>query len=70
MQRTVTALVVVLTLSNVAWAAPAAWYRWKSTESDQTICAQIAPGPGWTVFKGPYEDAQCKKAGNPGSAWK
>lgn len=56
--------------SVLAEAAPAAWYRWRSPEAERDICAQIMPGPGWVIVKGPYEDAHCKKPGTPGNAWK
>ncbi len=48
-----------------AWAEPAAWYRWRSEESNVDICSQTPPGEGWVAVKGPYQDAVCKKPGVP-----
>ena len=38
-------------------AGPAAWYKWRSVESDIDICSQISPGDGWVAVKGPFQDA-------------
>lgn len=46
-------------------AGPAAWYKWRSVESDIDICSQISPGDGWVAVKGPFQDAVCKKQGVP-----
>ncbi|WP_211364161.1 hypothetical protein [Propionivibrio limicola] len=47
------------------FAAPAAWFKWRSTADNMMICAQTSPGPGWVAVKGPYQDAHCKKEGSP-----
>lgn len=46
---------------TLAWAEPAAWYKWHSPEADYDVCAQFPPGDGWVVVKGPFEDSACKK---------
>ncbi len=58
-------LISLLFFCSSLWANPAAWYRWRSAESDVDICAQVSPGEGWVVAKGPYQDAICKKPGVP-----
>ena len=50
---------------EMALAIPAAWYRWQSPESDVIVCSQISPGDGWVATKGPFQDASCKKLGDP-----
>jgi len=52
-------------LCSSSWAGPAAWYKWHSGDNDFDICSQTSPGDGWVPFKGPYEDALCKKLGVP-----
>lgn len=52
-------LVLILFLSLPALARPAPWYRWESRLDGARICAQVAPGEGWTQVGGPYRDAQC-----------
>ncbi|MDO9102547.1 MAG: hypothetical protein Q7J20_00835 [Candidatus Nitrotoga sp.] len=42
-----------------AFAAPAAWYQWKSKLNDERYCAQTSPGYGWKQDNGPYKDARC-----------
>lgn len=56
---------VLLSICVGAWAAPAAWYIWRSPVNDYNICAQISPGDGWRKVKGPFQDAHCKKQGVP-----
>lgn len=73
MNKTSTGLRLALLLSafsTLAEAVPAAWYRWRSPAADRDICAQIMPGPGWVIVKGPYEDALCQKQGKPSDTWK
>ena len=60
-----TALLVCTAWCAQAWADPAAWYLWRSPESPSAICSQLAPGEGWVVIKGPYQDGVCKKPGVP-----
>ena len=57
-------------LSISVWAAPAPWFQWRSPDADHDICAQTSPGDGWIRIKGPFEDANCKKAGAPSGNWK
>ena len=58
-----TALFACTAWCALAWADPAAWYLWRSPESPSAICSQLAPGEGWVVIKGPYQDGVCKKPG-------
>jgi len=46
-------------------AGPAPWYKWRSPVNDYFICSQTPPGDGWVIFKGPFQDAHCSKAGVP-----
>ncbi len=46
---------------SLAQAEPAAWFRWHSPQADYEVCAQFAPGSGWIIVKGPFEDSGCKK---------
>jgi len=56
------AFLAALTLCcSALWAGPAPWYKWRSPESDYGIRAQTAPGDGWVIAKGPFEDSACKK---------
>jgi len=52
---------VLLSLSTLAWAGNAGWYRWESKTGDRFVCAQSSPGEGWTKFAGPFRDAACSK---------
>lgn len=47
---------------SIAFAAPAAWFKWHSPLADYDVCAQISPGDDWYIVKGPFEDSGCKKA--------
>lgn len=58
LRLTVTAALVLV--SNV-WAAPAPWYRWKSTADGKTFCAQTPPGSGWMRVEGPFDNGRCVK---------
>lgn len=49
-----------------AFAAPAAWYKWRSKLNGQLFCAQVMQG-AWEKAAGPFKDAQCEKEGSPGS---
>ncbi len=57
---------VGLLLSQAIFAAPAAWYEWKSKVNSAKWCAQTYPGEGWVKLSGPYKDAHCKILGQPG----
>jgi hypothetical protein len=48
-----------------ALAGPAPWYKWRSAQSDNDICAQFTPGEGWVRVQGPFQDSACKKPGVP-----
>ncbi|HJV53942.1 MAG TPA: hypothetical protein VJ652_20915 [Noviherbaspirillum sp.] len=48
-----------------AAAAPAAWYKWRSTLNGTVICAQVMQG-AWEKADGPFKDAQCERRGSPG----
>ena len=56
---------LIALLGQSVWAIPAAWYRWQSPESDVIVCSQTSPGDGWVATKGPFQDAACKKLGDP-----
>ena len=51
--------------ATLLWADAAAWYLWRSPHAEGSICAQVSPGDGWVVVKGPYQDSACKKKGVP-----
>ena len=52
----------ILLLSAVgAFAAPAAWYQWRSKLEPVLVCSQTSPGEGWEKSRGPYLDARCEK---------
>jgi hypothetical protein len=59
------ASIVLLSICAATWAAPAAWYTWRSSVNNYDICSQTSPGIGWRVVKGPFQDAHCKKKGTP-----
>jgi hypothetical protein len=29
------------------------------------LCTQLPPGDAWVIYQGPFQDALCKKPGNP-----
>ena len=62
--KTVIFITAILCSSSL-WADAAAWYKWHSPVNNYDICSQTSPGDGWIAVKGPFEDAQCKKAGVP-----
>ena len=45
---------------EVAQAAPAPWYYWRSKVDGHRLCAQVSPGPGWERDGGPYEGPLCQ----------
>ncbi|AVO40511.1 hypothetical protein [Simplicispira suum] len=53
-------VICALLLAQLAWAAPAPWYWWRSKVDGVRICAQISPGPGWDRDSGPYQGPQCQ----------
>ena len=50
---------------SVLWAGPAAWYKWRSVDSEADVCSQVPPGDAWVMVKGPFQDALCRKQGIP-----
>lgn len=53
-------MAVLMLLSIQSWAAPAAWYQWRSKLNGDLVCRQTSPGPGWEKFSGPFKDVQCE----------
>lgn len=58
-------IALVAFFASGSWAGPAAWYKWRSVLSNNDVCAQFSPGPGWVRVLGPFEDAACRKPGVP-----
>ena len=52
---------LLLSLTTLAWAGSAGWYRWESQLETRFICAQTSPGEGWKQIAGPFRDATCSK---------
>jgi len=69
--KTVKVIFVLLlaAVAVVADAAPAPWYRWRSLVENMEVCAQVSPGDGWVMIKGPYQDAHCRTPGKPSNSW-
>lgn len=65
MKKSTVLLIVSLLVSFTVWAAPAAWYKWKSKLNGEVWCTQTSPGDGWIQVSGPYKDAHCKIEGRP-----
>lgn len=53
-------MAVLMLLSIQGWAAPAAWYQWRSKLNGDLVCRQTSPGPGWEKFIGPFKDVHCE----------
>ncbi|MES2817812.1 MAG: hypothetical protein V4812_02360 [Pseudomonadota bacterium] len=53
-------LLGLVLLAASALAAPAPWYQWRSQANGVLLCAQVNPGPGWTRFAGPFDNAGCQ----------
>jgi hypothetical protein len=47
--------------ADLALAAPAPYYQWRSKLNGTIACSQTPLGPGWEQFTGPYRDARCEK---------
>ncbi|WP_091457954.1 hypothetical protein [Giesbergeria anulus] len=43
------------------WAAPAPWYYWSYASGGALVCAQHAPGPGWTAHSPPFAGPGCQR---------
>lgn len=52
--------ILVCLVGSLAFAAPAPWYKWKSTLDGKIACFQVSPGVGWLKDSGPYDDARCQ----------
>jgi len=59
------AAVAAAALCAAALAAPAPWYKWRSTLTGDETCAQTMQGE-WEKFSGPYKDSRCQFPGIPG----
>lgn len=59
------AFVFAASVAASSFAAPAAWYKWRSNLNGQEVCAQFMQGE-WEKTSGPFKDAQCEKPGLPG----
>jgi hypothetical protein len=57
----IVAITVAALFCSTLWAGPAPWYKWHSEQVDYDVCAQIWPGDGWVIVKGPFEDSGYKK---------
>lgn len=56
------ALLLALGLgAQLALAAPAPYFQWRSKLNGALACSQTPLGPGWEKFAGPYRDARCEK---------
>lgn len=65
MKQKVAAFAVLAAICAAAYASEASWYKWKSRLDGSVVCMQVSPGSYWFVYRGPYQDAQCRKPGNP-----
>ncbi len=46
--------------AQLALAAPAPWYYWRSTIDNARVCAQTSPGSGWVQDSGPFDGPGCQ----------
>lgn len=53
------ALALLTAVCAIAAADPAPWYYWRSKITNDRVCAQFSPGPGWVQDGGSYKDARC-----------
>jgi hypothetical protein len=58
-------LVLALSATTLAVAAPAPWFKWRSLLTGEDLCAQVMHGQ-WEKVAGPFKDAQCRRHGVPG----
>ncbi|TWI53337.1 hypothetical protein IQ22_02551 [Pseudomonas duriflava] len=66
------ALVGALLISNslLVTAAPAPFFKWRSTLDGQVVCRQVSPGSAWERIAGPFRDLQCHELGSqPMQRW-
>lgn len=52
---------LLLIIHTASWAAPAAWYQWRSKLNGELVCRQTSPGPGWEQAMGPYKGPHCEQ---------
>jgi len=60
-QKSAIAITLAL-LCSAASAGGAPWYKWKNRADGSIVCTQIAPGEGWFIFRGPFQESQCQPA--------
>ncbi|MFZ6707617.1 hypothetical protein [Undibacterium sp. TC9W] len=60
MFRKIIVLSMVL-LVTPAYAAPAAWYKWRSKLNAHVVCSQTSPGEGWEQLAQAYQDGRCER---------
>jgi hypothetical protein len=65
MKSRLNGLVLLALTSVAAFAAEAPWYKWVNQEDRTILCTQLPPGDAWVIYQGPFQDALCKKPGNP-----
>lgn len=58
--RTIIAALIA-SLAAAAFAAPAAWFQWRSKLDGNLVCSQTPLGLGWEKATGPYRDSHCAK---------
>jgi hypothetical protein len=60
-------IVLTALFAHTALAAPAPWYRWRSTSAPlpRIVCSQTPLGPHWERHDGPYKDARCERLTTP-----
>ncbi len=56
---------MLIAVFAAAYASEAPWYKWRNRVSGAILCSQTSPGTGWTLYRGPYMEAACRKPGNP-----
>ncbi len=59
--KTVSLLLALGLAAQLALAAPAPYYQWRSKLNGAFACSQTPLGAGWEKFSGPYRDARCEK---------
>ncbi|MDD2609242.1 MAG: hypothetical protein PHX60_06035 [Giesbergeria sp.] len=55
------ALLIGLLTGHGLEAAPAPWYYWQHSSGGAPVCAQHAPGPGWTASSTPFAGPGCQR---------
>jgi hypothetical protein len=49
----------LVALAPHSLAKPAPWFWWASTASNDHVCAQTSPGPGWFRDSVAFRDSGC-----------